>query len=38
MQKIADERKERARKAQEEAFIRDIEHMKEKHDKNGVHQ
>lgn len=37
LQKIIEEREERVKKALEDSFIRDIEHMKEKNDKNGDH-
>jgi hypothetical protein len=33
--KLAEDKEDRARKAQEDAFLRDIEHQREKHDKNG---
>lgn len=33
--KLAEERDERLRKAQEEAFLRDLEHQREMNDRNG---
>lgn len=33
--KLAEEKEERLKKAQEESFLRDIEHLREKNDKSG---